>query len=606
MARLKLTYPSQNPGTHLLAKTDYGVLAGWLDELPSGNMAKYVSEVKDAAANLNRTELPIAQRVKLLELLDQAYEKIHNFYRPLMKLGPFKGKHPPSEELAELNNLTVEMSFGYKICVDQFAAKRTFFRKNKELSHSINLALHYLGLTLLESYELYSPIPMHVWTEIYQLYLLAEQKGYSEDTQLVGHVVNVLDTSELTFLRNCMIALSNPYHLKRGDHWEVFQYLHHWVKKVVLSEDPEDFSEKNCFVVDLTNDDKPSSMLALKSHNKHDSLRFILTDNINLNIIHQVDEIASTGRSPSKAFSDNIIAKTATHLLRDLLASWEMKQQRKGTRYPIISKMEVIWGLNSIHHVLSLLDPLQPGELEQRENDLNDARVNIIESGWSTLNNSKGGICINQPKEKVRDLDVGQLVSLRQSVQDDDLITSQKWRLGQICWITGSPREGTRVGIQFLTGDVQPVQLQARKGNILETRFQPALMLSGDTVDGISAPTLLTGPGLHVESRALRMQIGEEIQSIHARTKISSSLTVDRFFFQQDFQITDGGEMVIDAEQADHANQEDRADEEGIDEVIDLSATPGSYAEDFDKEYEALKKANGSDKTLDDVILKKH
>ena len=603
MPRLKLTYPSQNPGTHLLAKTDYDVLEHWLEELPSGNMAKYVLEVKDGAANLNRTEIPIAQRVKLLELLDQAYEKIHNYYRPLMKSGPFKGKHPPDDELVELNQLTVEMSFAYKICVDQFAAKKSFFRKNKELSHSINLALHYLGLTLLESYELYSPIPMHVWSEIYQLYLLAEKKDFSEDVQDVSHVYNVLETTELTFLRNCMIAVSNPYHLKRGDHWEVFQYLQYWVNKAILSEDPDDFSDKNCFVVDLNNDDKPTSKRTLKSENIHENLRFILTDTINMNIIHQIDEIASTGRSPTKAFSENIVGKTATHLLKDLLASWEMKQERQGTRYPIISKMEVIWGLNSIHHVLSLMDPLQPGELEQRERQLDEARENVIESDWSTLNNSKGGICINQPKEKVRDLDVGQLVSLRQSVQEDNRVTSQKWKLGVICWITGSQREGTRVGIQFLNGDVQPVQLQARKGNILETRFQPALMLSGETIDGISAPTLLTAPGLHVESRALRMQIGEEIQSIHARTKVSSSLTVDRFFFQQDFHITDDGEMVGDAEKAE---KERIMKEEGVEEIIDLSATPGSYAEDFEKEYQALKKDKEPDKTLDDVILKKH
>ena len=87
MRTLKLTYPSQNPGTHLLVNTDFDQLSSWLEELPSGNMAKYVVEVQEAVTNLNRTELPIAQRVKLLQLLDRAYEKIHNFYRPLMKSG---------------------------------------------------------------------------------------------------------------------------------------------------------------------------------------------------------------------------------------------------------------------------------------------------------------------------------------------------------------------------------------------------------------------------------------------------------------------------------------------------------------------------------------
>lgn len=604
MARLKLTYPSQNPGTHLIAKTDYKVLQQWLEELPAGNMAKYVVQLSEAITNINRTELPTAQRMKLLELFDTAYEKTHNYYRPLMKSGPFKGKHPPGDELSELHQLTVEISFGYKMCVEQLAGKKTFFRKNKELSYAINLALHYLGLMLLESYEVYSPIPMHTWSEIYQLYLLAEKKDLSEDEHEIDHVRKILNTTEATFLRNCMIAVSNPYHLKRGDHWEVFRYLKHWGPKVVLSEDPEDFRDKNCFVIDLNNDDKPESRRNLKSEDKHDNLRFILTDTVNMNIIHQIDEIVSSGQPPKSAFSKNIDAKTAIHLLKDLLASWEMKQHRQGARYPIISKMEVIWGLKHIHHVLSLMDPLQPGKLQQREADLETAHKSIIESDWSTLNNSKGGICINQPKEKVRDLDVGQLVALRQFVQEDEKVTSQKWQIGVICWITGSKRDGTRVGIQFLNGDIQPVQLRARKGSVLDTRYQPALMLTGETIDGISAPTLLAAPGLHVESRALCMQIGDEIHHIHARTKVSSSLTVDRFFYQQDFQITDEGDMVIDRDET--VSSETSEKEEKIDDIIDLSTAPGTYAEDFEIEYEEFKKQQEPEKTLDDIIVKKN
>jgi hypothetical protein len=600
MATLKLTYPSQNPGTHLLVNTEFEQLSSWLEELPSGNMAKYTIEVQEAVANLNRTELPIAQRVKLMQLLDRAYEMIHNFYRPLMKTGPFKGKHPPEDELTELHRLTLEMSFGYKIAVAEYAAKRTFFRKNNELAYAINMALHYLGLILLESYELYSPIPMHVWSEIYQLYYHAEQKDLSEEQLLIDHVAKPLTCIEFSFLRNCLIALSNPYHLKRGDHWEVFRYLGNWIEKAILSEDPEDFSDKNCFVIDLTHDDKPVSKKTLGPSEIHDKLRFLLTEQLNINICHQIDDAKSSGKKPQRTFSKNVIAKKSIELLEDLLASWEMKQIRKGSRYPIITRMEVVWGLKNIHHVLKITDPLQPVSQEERQAQITEAEQTIIESDWTTLNNSKGGICINQPKEKVRDLDVGLLVALRQSVQDSDTDNPAKWRLGEICWITGSSREGTRVGIQFLNGDIQAVQLQARKGSKLETRFHPAILLSGDTVDGLSTPTLLTIPGLYIEARAMHMQVGEEIQNIHARTRVSSSMTVERFFYQQDFHINEEGELEGDTE---------HETEEGVEEVIDLKDAPGTYAgqytEDFQKEYDKIRKDLGPDPSLDDVILKK-
>jgi len=119
MDNLELTFPSPHPGTHLLVETRGEAFSVWLEGLPSGNMPRYVIEVADAITNINRTEIPVTNRLELLKLMDIAYEKIHNFYRPLMKSGPHKGKHAPSVELKELYRLTREMSFGYKIA-EQF------------------------------------------------------------------------------------------------------------------------------------------------------------------------------------------------------------------------------------------------------------------------------------------------------------------------------------------------------------------------------------------------------------------------------------------------------------------------------------------------------
>ena len=593
MKTLKLTYPSQNPGTHLLVNTDLDDLSHWLESLPSGNMEKYVPKVRDAIANLNRTELPINHRLQLLKVMDVAYEKIHNYYRPLMQSGPFKGKHAPQEQLSELNRLTTEMSFGYKMAVSGLASKRMFFRKNYDLSAAINMALHYLGLMLLESYELYQPIPKHVWSEIYQLYHYAEQKEISEEEVQTEHSQKAIPIIEFTFLRNCLLSLANPYHLQRGDHWEVFKYLCHWAQLTVLSDDSDDFKEQHCFVIDLNQDEKPIALKELPDAIQHPMQRFVLTEEMINNIDYQIEQINQTRTSLENCFSRNVIARKGLHILDDLKASWEMKQELQSQRYPDINKMEVIWGLDNVHKVLSLLDPLNPygSELSAEENQ--HTTKTLIERNWATVNNSNGGICIGDPDEKVRDLDVGKIVALRENVKNKENPVPQTWQLGIICWITGSARNGTRVGIQFLRGEIQPVQLQARKGNKLETRYKQALLLSGEVINGLSTPTLLTAPGLYVEARPLRMQIGDEVQNIHARTKVNSSITVDRFFYQQDFQSLD--EVEVDLKQ--------KAKDEGVDEIINLSSTPGPYERPIDDE--TIKKAK-PDPTLDDVILKKN
>ncbi len=592
MDNLKLTFPSPHPGTHLLVETRPEEFSHWLENLPSGNMARYVTEVANAIMNINRTELPIVQRMNLIQFVDVAYEQVHDYYRPLLKSGPYKGKHAPYEELSEVYRLTQEMAFAYKIAVYENISKKKFFGKNKSLANAINMALHYLGLVLLEHYELYAPIPMHTWREVHQLYFCAEQRELSEISLPQPSLKNCFDVVETNYIRICLIALSNPYHLKRGDHWEVFSYLSHWTTQAIISEDPDDFSDKNCFLIDLNGDDKPTCIKRLEDRN-NSKLRFLLTGQLTVKLCHHIDDAQSFNKSPEKCFSKNIVARKAIELLDDLLASWEMKQERKAPRYPKINKMEVIWGLTNIHKILNSTDPLQANDSVSQSKANIDKHSKLIEQHWNTVNSSDGGICISQIKEKIKEIDVGDLVAIRKSVSDNRVTN---WTLGIIRWITGNKRNGTQIGIQYIKGDIQGVQLQARKGNKIETRFQSALLVSGVTINGLNTPTLLTSTGLYIEARPMMLRIGEEEQFIHARMKISSSGSVDRFFYQPD---TQQAPLKVNA----HEIEESKQKKSEHDEIINLSAMPLAHVEDFNEETE---KAAEHVVTLDDMIVSKN
>ncbi|MCP4273846.1 MAG: hypothetical protein GY781_18140 [Gammaproteobacteria bacterium] len=586
MDKLKLTLPAPNPGTHLLVETRPDKFIKWLEELPSGNMARFTSEVADAISYINRTEMPIAQRISLTQSGDIAYEKIHNFYRPLMKSGPHKGKHAPLNELSEVYRLTKEMSFAYKTAVYGYFGKHSFFGKNKNLANAINMSLHYLGLMLLEHYELYSPIPMHVWSEVHKLYYYAEKKGLSE-LSIPNNLKSCFDNTEMTYIRICLISLSNPYHFKRGDHWEINLYLTHWSSESIISEDPDDFSKKSCFVIDLESDDKPSAMKKLKDQN-NSMFRFILTHRLVIKLNQHIATIQHTNRSPDNCFSKNVIARKATELMEDMLDSWEMKQERKAPRFPKINKMEVIWGLGNIYKVLSHEDPLIPDDSSINNEDV----TKLIELHWDTINSSMGGICISQLKEITQDVDVGKLVAIRQSINDD---APEKWILGIICWITGNKRSGTKLGIEYIRGDIQAVQLQARKGNNIDTGSHASLMVSGEQVLGLTTPTLLTGIGLYIESRAMVLRIGEEEHFIHARMKVSSSGSVDRFFYQAE----------PDAPVLEPYIEEDGSSDKNT-EVIDLSAIPDAPRKGEINEPSDAQRNVNKPITLDDIIVSKN
>jgi len=582
MEKLKLTFPSPHPGTHLLVETRIDKFKVWLDGLPSGNMPRFVVEVADAVGNINRTTLPITQRIALLQHLDIVYSSIHKYYRPLMKSGPHKGNLAPTAELSELYRLTREMSFGYKISVYGFIDKKVLFGKNKNLANAINMSLHYLGLVLLENYELYSPIPMHIWSEIHHLYYTAESRNLSEHSNSDKGLDECFNEVEMTYNRINLMALSNPYHLERGDHWEVFTYLDQWTSLAVLSEDPNDFSDKNCFVINLKTDDKPSSM---KSMDDQDNpyIRYLLTSRLTLKNAQHINEIEAENKSPKNCFSKNVIARKAKILLENISANWESKQERQTPRYPRINKLEVIWGLPKIHRVISSSDPLH--EKTATNTNVEDN----IEQYWATVNKSDGGICITRPREKISEIDVGLLVAIRESISDE---TNEKWKLGVICWITGNKRKGSQVGIQFMKGEIQAVSLQARKGNKIDRSNHLALLLSGEQVHGLLTPTLLTTSGLYIESRPLLLTVGDAEQLIHARLKVDSKGNIDRFFYQADFL------KETDKNSADSTKSGDGDDAE---ETIDLSAMPMSHAEDFESDKDKKPKT-----TLDDMIVSKN
>ncbi|MCP4120694.1 MAG: hypothetical protein GY751_02950 [Bacteroidetes bacterium] len=203
-----------------------------------------------------------------------------------------------------------------------------------------------------------------------------------------------------------------------------------------------------------------------------------------------------------------------------------------------------------------------------------------------------GGICISQLKEITQDVDVGMLVAIRQSINDE---APEKWMLGIICWITGNKRSGTQLGIEYIKGDIQAVQLQARKGNNIDKSLHASLMVSGEQVLGLTTPTLLTVTGLYIESRPMVMRIGEEEHYIHARMKVSSSGSVDRFFYQAE----------PNAPVLEPYNEEDESPDEDT-EVIDLNAIPDAPRKgELKRASEEKKKANKV-VTLDDVIVSKN
>ena len=210
MESLRLTIPSQQEGQHILVETNQAKLAEWLHSLPLADMSKALPEITRAISSLNRTELGFKQRAELIELFDTTYQLIHDYYRP-KRSGLVKNSLLESQNLEKLHNLTREMAFAHKIIVNDCQHKRKLWGKNKVKTKAIGFAIYYLGMMLIEQYENYTPIPIYLWREINALFATAGKDEFQNEKIVTSAQCNCLDTIEQNYIRNCLIALADPY-----------------------------------------------------------------------------------------------------------------------------------------------------------------------------------------------------------------------------------------------------------------------------------------------------------------------------------------------------------------------------------------------------------
>ena len=534
MDALRLTYPTQQQGQHLLVETRPDALKHWLEALPYGDMKRTVPQVAQAIASLNRTDLPVDKRAELVELFDHTYELISDYYRPRIVLRPRGQQFAGRAESDELQLLTREMSFAHKMLVMGIINKRSFWSKDKPLARALNLAMHYLSLILLEHYETYSPVPVYIWRELNTLYAYAAKNKLHQLEALPENYKHCLATVEDGYVRACLIALANPYQMDRGEHWEMNKFLSHWGALADISDNPDDFTKRSCFVIDLGSESKPRYGVNALEDTEDPNIRLLITHDLTLKISQMVERLEQDKQMPSPGFYSGLSAIEAMNLLQRMSSHWDFRVERHTPRYPIINQMDVIWGLPAIHQVLNWQDPLSPQTNPDARRAGRDELASMLGDKnaplrWDAVNASDGGICISQHQHSVDNLRIGQIAAMREYIDGQP---SPRWQLGLVRWLRGDKRKGTSLGLQFIKGDVQAVTIKARKGNRIETTSQPALLVSGEEMHGLSSPTVVAQRGLYQDGRPLVLSIGVESLSVRARMRVEVTPLIERFFYQ--------------------------------------------------------------------------
>lgn len=440
MESIQLTYPSTQEGQEFMMDNKPTAVKQWLEDLTFTDITLSLTHLLQAARTFNRSECKLSHREENLATLNQGYLQMSRHFR---QHDDQRVANPDREQFKLLSQLTSEMAYGYKRVIHELAEQKVALRRHARLAFAINQTQHYLGLHLIEHYQQYAPVPSYIWHELHKLYHFAEQENLHKRQQnSTGDILQALDTIENTYKRNCLMSVINPYHIEGNLHWHLFKYFGHWSKATCLSSDLKQYSDSECFIIDLLSSRHPEYIDADIEYEEHSLYRLLITTELLKELKKQLTYYEQQHKLPQYGFYPSINGTSGYKLLQQVYAYCDHHIERNNVRYPSQTSVKVTIGLGPVYKILEeIQSPLQASSPQNNY-------PHLVQ--WQAINYSEGGLCLRQPLADVTNLNVGNIVFIRkESSQSQGLV-------GIIRWLNGDRSTGATMGVEYLKGKPEP------------------------------------------------------------------------------------------------------------------------------------------------------
>jgi hypothetical protein len=365
----------------------------------------------------------------------------------------------------------------------------------------IHRAITGLGLLLLRSYQLYSPVSAQLWAELHTLYLLAENMHLLDtpvnDPLPYHHNVNTIAQA---YMRVLLLACARPNQLRQDEVSATYYALENLSTLGQLL--PYNTERKdNLFAVLLNSSEPPiyKSRLPGSAQNV-----------LELNTSQLASKLAEhTRQSASGVDSDSFHTSLglSSALLDHLIQAWNILAQRSFERRPAVGLLDITVGLSNIHYhsadgisfnvFLHQNNPTShdkdDGKIFQKRGtqlkpststpieddpwgDVFDTGGNALAGGHlPTINielsirqqqqqsyqgkhpiykillvdTSPGGYCLEWQEKIPSQVKAGELIGLREEGR-------QKWSVGVVRWVQQT-QGATQLGIQVIAPHATPM-----------------------------------------------------------------------------------------------------------------------------------------------------
>lgn len=365
MSDIKLHVPAKNQH-QATAGQSIEDLRRFIDNLPLANSKESGRMLLARLNMLNRAPLDVQSRYRLLAVILPTITRIVRPLRDTYIASPLPLGHKQQETADLVFQLLTEMSYGYKTVVLDLAQELSNIGKPnwQVIAQPIYCAIDYLGCLLAECYSLYRAEPQHIWLELNQLYLFAEQKTLHniELKALDSEHEPEQTTIANQYKRSLVLALANPYHLMQGEANKIFFGLKDHMRCCKLMKMGEEVPKGHLFI-DLAMDMPPLYTPTISSSVKPTEGRLLDLSNLIHTMRASLEPVVADGKT---IIQQNSLGH---RMERDAklrwVDAWGTRRERGSHREAKDAPTTLLSGLTDIHYFLNGCQAFTPEQDEQ-------------------------------------------------------------------------------------------------------------------------------------------------------------------------------------------------------------------------------------------------
>lgn len=470
-------------------------VAEWAQALPMTRISYVSSLLYKALPEVARLKVAPQARLDMLEALRPAVQQALQGLAPQFLNQPLILPETARKTATVAQALQKHMTNGYLVTVRELG---TATKGNADVlatlrAQALQRAVSGMGLLLLRSYQLYTPVPSRLWLELHTLYQLAEHwqvatLAVTENLPQHHH----LNTVERCYQRLLLMACARPNQLRQTEVGQTYEALEQLAPLAhMVAYDPG--QEDNLFAVVLDSDTPPLYKSRLPA-TPGGAIRELDTGPV----VTALTEAREALGDRSAGARDRYGLSTA--LNDHLRQSWHLLAQRSFERRPGKGRMDITIGLSNLHFHLCGGQPFKlfmnqaahvheedsgpfAGRLPTAPALEDDPWGDAFDAGGNRLAGhniatfniehsirqrqqkdyrgehptfqvpivdiSLGGYCLEWREQVPAQLKAGELLGLKEEGR-------HKWTVGVVRWVQQS-REATLLGIQTLAPQATPL-----------------------------------------------------------------------------------------------------------------------------------------------------